>query len=340
MKKFIFVAINPHKNQGHFESWRDFIKQAAPTGTFIFAEVSSIESLINDISLMKNKGIDFHVHLEWIHDFSINELKDFDQNAQKIGFTWSSHMAISQAVRNTKGSSKSEISKVYNSLKDFPNLKYIWTWDDEFHQYGLGHVSILSVPDRPNLATESMLCSLCTISKQDQGVKWMGLSGQIYGYRGADLVISLANEYPDQHFLLAGKMYFESLSAKSRRILAKSPKNLTVIDEYFPSDLELNHVIKHLSCLIIDTERYPEPSGIATRALAFGIPVLIHNKDSHLSYLSKKLLGIHFIYKTITGRNIVKWEEIQEPFLNEVMPDEMYSKAMKQVVIQTLGSTL
>ena len=280
------------------------------------------------------------MHLEWIHDLSINQLIDFDKDAQKKNFTWSSHMAISQAVRKTKGSSKREISQLYNSLKALSNLKYIWTWDDEFDQHTSGHIKILAVPDRPNLEMDNLTCALCTNSESYHGVRWMGLAGQIYGYRGADLVISLASKYPNQHFLLAGKMHIESLSPKSKKILAKRPKNLKIIDEYFPSDLELNHAIKHMSCLIIDTERYPEPSGIATRALAFGIPVLVHKKDSHLAYLSKNLSGIHFINKSVTGKNKVNWQEIHQPFWNEAILDEKYFKAMNQVVNQTLGRSI
>lgn len=340
MSKFVFVSINPHKNQGHFESWRDFVKQATPDEIFLFLEVSSLENLVRQLVLIKERVNDIHVHLEWLHDFSISQLKDFDKNAQELDFTWSSHMAISQAVRETIGSSKSEIFQLYNSLKVLSNLKYIWTWDDEFHQHTSGHITILAVPDRPNLEMANLICELCTNFELYQGVRWMGLSGQIYGYRGADLVISLAKEYPNQHFLLAGRMHIESLTSKSKKILATPPKNLKVIDEYFPSDLELNHAIKHLSCLIIDTERYPEPSGIATRALAFGIPVLIHKKDSHLTYLSRKLLGIYFIYKTITGKNKVDWQEIKQPFWNEPIPDESYIRAMNQVVNQTLGRSL
>lgn len=338
MNKFVFVSINPHKNQGHFESWRDFVRQASPVDSFLYLEVTNIDNLIYELTLMKEKITDIQVHLEWIHDFSIDELIDFDRNARKLNFNWSSHMAISQAVRKTLGSSKNEISTLYNSLKELSNLKFIWTWDDEFHQNTSGQVTILAVPDRPNLETKELVCSLC--SERYLGVKWMGLSGQIYGYRGADLVISLASEYPEHHFLLAGKMYKDSLSAKSKNILAKNPKNLMVIDEYFPSDLELNHAIQHFSCLIIDTDRYPEPSGIATRAIAFGIPVLIHKRDSHLAYLSRKLSGIHFIKKSITGKNKVNWREIYKPVSNQAKRDEAYFSEMNQVVNQTLGRSL
>ena len=53
--KFVFVSINPHKNQGHFESWRDFVRQAAPDETYLFLEASDLDNLTGELNLIKKK---------------------------------------------------------------------------------------------------------------------------------------------------------------------------------------------------------------------------------------------------------------------------------------------
>jgi hypothetical protein len=247
-------------------------------------------------------------------------------------------MAVSQALRNNQGSSKKMIVELFELLKLMSKLKAVWTWDIEFDNTRFGSFQIYGVPDLQVLDLKQNKCLLCPQTEENANApKNVGLAGQLYGYRGVDLVVQLAKKYREINFLLLGKSYPESFDIRTIRFLNKKAKNLTLLDEYFESDVELNHAISHLSCLIIDTSRYPEPSGIVIRALAYGIPILIEDSDSYLRYLSKSTPGIHLIKKGFMGSKKVDWEKVTRPINPVVESRQSALFKLRQVKNVTIG---
>ena len=311
---FFFISINEHFQQGHFQSWRELCVSALATKKTFFLDFKSFEVMVHDIENDYMKYHGQHLHLEWIHDLSQSQIIKFDLLANKYDFKWSSHMAISQALRNCEGSSKKTIKTLFDSLLTLKKLTAIWSWDTQFDRRIYGNFQILGVPDFQPLDLQPITCSLCDHgSGLGKKFKGAGLVGQLFGYRGVDLIVSMAQKQKDRNFLLLGKQYADTFKPKTRRFLNSKPSNLILIDEYFETDNELNHAINHLSCLIIDTRRYPEPSGIALRALGFGIPILIHDQDSYLKYLSPHFPGIHILRRGFFKYKYIDWKKVTQP---------------------------
>jgi hypothetical protein len=313
-KTFYFVSIDQHFQQGHFHSWRELCKSALELENSLFLQYESFQLMVEDVISNHKVYCGQHLHLEWIHDLTQNQILEFDNLANKYDFNWSSHMAISQAVRNNNGSSKKTVKALFKCLMTMSRLTAVWSWDSEFDRKSYGNFRIFGVPDIQSLVVKPMKCLLCVqAEKSGRFIKFVGLVGQLYGYRGVDHITTLARKYKDTEFLLWGKKFANTYKPKTIDFLNSKPKNLVLIDEYFETDYQLNHAINHLSCLIIDTSRYPEPSGIAVRALAFGIPVLINEDDSYLKYLSKHNHGIHVNEKNFFRHKEINWEKVAQP---------------------------
>jgi hypothetical protein len=265
-----------------------------------------------------------HLHFEWVHDLNISQISKLDLLANTLDFNWSTHMAISQVLRNNFGPNRSELVHLFKHLQSTSRLTSLWTWDLEFHGRKYGKFRIQKVPDIQNTELRVMRCDLCSVVEiGGLPIKMIGLVGQLYGYRGVDLVASFARTYKNHNFLLIGREHSWSYSKSTKRFIKRNPANLMIKSEYLDTDFDLNHAINHLSCLVIDTGRYPEPSGIATRALAFGIPVLIKDYDSYLRFQSKAVKGIHIIRKSFKKNLVVDWVKIGQPITSIVQSKDL-----------------
>ena len=311
---FALAITKLHINEGHFQDWRETLEVATsslPNTLFHTLNLTDLQvdfttSLRNSLVAIKSEypNSKIHIHHEWAHDLSFMEINQISSVLAEFDVTWSTHVATSQALRRKTGAAHRRISELMSILSQQTNLVNLWTWDTEFHNFRFKGKTLLGLEDRQATKVDLETCVICrdnAVSPSYNKISHrglIGLVGQLYGYRGVDLVVNLALFNPDRKFLLAGKLMPESLKISSYVNLVEKPlPNIILRDEYFEKSESLNHILCHLSALVIDTKRYPEPSGIATRALVFGVQVLINDMDSHLGYLSTNEPLIRLIKK-------------------------------------------
>jgi hypothetical protein len=283
----VIVRTRPHKDDGHFDPWINFCQEAEQyLNEFdikvIFKHVfneDEISTLYRTITLLKYENPDAKViiHLEWLHD--VYNFTSWEIFGSLENVRISSHLALTKLMMPEM--QDLETRRMWQLINSSKSLDYLWTWDQRYAGQVLNKSRVISVPDFQPINLGVNFCELC-----DLKVPMFGLVGQIYGYRGADLIISLAKNFPDYQFVLVGKFHPNSISKGALRDLKKL-KNLKLIDGYIPNDEIMNHYIMHLAGLVIDAARYPDPSGVSTRALAFGVKLLIPKSKSHLEYMAK-----------------------------------------------------
>ena len=99
---------------------------------------------------------------------------------------------------------------------------------------------------------------------------------------------------PKIGIVLWGQGKWNTVGKKERFILKYffSRKRKFINDCHFATDKELNHVFRHIDALYLDGVSYPYPSGIATRARAFGLPVLVESGPGFYKELAQIDPGI------------------------------------------------
>jgi hypothetical protein len=287
------------KNVGHFSELFDVSLKAAKkkfSHVYVWNLIGENceEKYLHLRDLISKYKID-HVHLEWIHD-SLEHLTRINELLISQEITWTGTGSVSHLLRGVNRDEK--LTHTLRELKSSKVLLGIFIWDDFIVRRGPAEFpKLLELKDYQNIEIDREFISYCCKWKSSCTRPVLGIVGQLYRYRGTDLLIKRFMKFPREPILLAGWLPRSTYSWNQLGILwlGKKLKKILLHEYWINSNKELNHFLTHIDALVIDTDKYPHPSGIVTRARHFGIPVFIGFHDSYLKDLSNFDFGIRQI---------------------------------------------
>jgi len=231
-----------------------------------------------------------HVYFEWLHD--IPSIQEIDSILFERKISWSVLASVSEFWNLSNAGHKS--LERMKHLSNAVQLKNVFVWDKYIiEEIGFSSIPFTVVNDFQDTTLDELRYGCCDwVNKAKRPL--IGVVGQLYGYRGVTNVIRIALTRPNLSFILWGSGRWSSVKKIDKFLLSKviPKRRLFVSDDYKSTDSELNHVFKHIDALYIDGSRYPNPSGIVTRARHFGIPTLVESGLGYYSVESKNDKGI------------------------------------------------
>ncbi len=284
------------ERHGHFSSFHRMAVQAAIKSNLRFVSVALIGKSEHEKLLHLKELIELHkpshIYFEWVHDFE-NLLLTVDNLVRENSATWTSTGSLGRAFRyqlhdlDLKAKNLFLLGRLALCYKfqTFLGLSIF----DEFLvlKYEKKFPWLKGLPDAEDWVLAPS-CEFC-LSTFNSTKPIIGIAGSLRGYRGSEKLVEIWNKSREFRLGLFGKYFPETHSLKINKLVLKQLKgseHLLVLNEIEDSRL-LNHYISHLDALYIDTERYPEPSGIAFRALRQGKTLIIEDADSYLNDLSE-----------------------------------------------------
>jgi hypothetical protein len=85
----------------------------------------------------------------------------------------------------------------------------------------------------------------------------------------------------------------------------QNSNKICIRKDWIESEAELNHFYKHVSGFFLDGSRYPNPSGMANRALSFQIPLLVQKGPGYYAYEAKTNTSVHHHdFRLISNRRV------------------------------------
>lgn len=205
--------------------------------------------------------------------WSFDLLDSFEEPA----IPWSGIGVLSALGRNIKTDSYDHESRLLDLVEKNTFCKNLLLWDSYIVDSKISSKSIF-IPDIENIKQSE---NPPNISKIDH--RKIGLVGQLWGYRGVDLLIQIIACNPDVSGLLSGVLKQDSLSNEALEYIKHKPLNLTINNKFYETDCEVNSEISKLGALVIDGEKYPCPSGIALRAMSLGRCVISSRGSSWIN---------------------------------------------------------
>lgn len=292
--KLLIVRWVPRgQTDGHFsEHLQTLVKAAQIFDEYKILNLNKDNFSQSFLELSENL-LDFsphHVHFEWFHDFE-NYAITIDKLITNFQITWTAVASINHATRY--GHYDSNLSQIMIALKNSKSLKGFMTWDLWINNFKPNNFPIFfamrDYQDTESIEGQYDCCSLKSRNKQT-----IGVVGQLYGYRGSDKLIKYWIRRRSFNLYFAGR-YFRSSHSRivQLAVLILSRFKIGFFKLSWISDSKmLNHHIKHLDALYIDTKSYPQPSGICIRARQLNIPIIIEDADSYLRDMSREDKGI------------------------------------------------
>jgi hypothetical protein len=286
--------VHHDETHGHFEPLlqKQLINCQVQSMASVFWDLST-EDFQNRIEALREKLVASnvkHVYFEWLHD--LPSIPQIDSILAKIGVTWSVLASISEywQIQNQD----SEFILWMEQLSNAKQLTNVFVWD----KYVFLKMASLSIPfsvvaDYQNVETDDTSYDCCGwVSGLSEPL--IGVAGQLYGYRGVTNLIRIAFLKPKLNYIFWGIGRWSTVGFLDKFLITKliSKKRIYISDSFKSSDTELNHLFKHIDAMYIDGSRYPNPSGMVTRARNFGIPVLVEKGDGFYFYESKIDRGI------------------------------------------------
>jgi glycosyltransferase involved in cell wall biosynthesis len=271
---------------GHFEELYNITQEAS---RLIFEKTSiwnlSGSTVIEKVSDLKGR-IQFekpnYVHFEWLHDFE-SEAVEIAEILEAAGIAWSVTGSISHVERSQ--SADPVLASIFKDLRRFTRLRGIFTWDSILVKTASPEFpKLITIVDWQETKINEHYQKCCKwVDKQSQPI--IGIVGQLYRYRGLELLLKFWRNRPSQPVYFAGA-YFPRTYTLIERLsifIGQKLRKIFIFPGWQDSAEDLNHHLMHLDALVLDTKHYPQPSGIATRARHFGIPVLIPDANSYLN---------------------------------------------------------
>lgn len=297
-------GVNPH---GHFQEYlnlfQKFISDFQGEETLIL-NLETKADTIKRLDLLRHFIEEYsieHIFFPWFHD-----IQDcWSEIDQAIGskVTYSGLGALSHAVRKSKGIS-SRVSKknanlLIKNLDKYAKAIGCLTWDPKVHNLYGEKLNLELLPDVQDLSQGEIPEYIQDLFANSNS-KRIGLLGQLYVYRGIQYLYSLAKRNPNYNFFAIGERRNFGLGLKKlydnffwKRLI--SLPNVYVHSSYIPKSSDLNAVISSMDLIVLDTRSYPNPSGIVTRARAFGVPTILSSKNSALFDLFEGDDGLHLL---------------------------------------------
>lgn len=296
-KKLLIVRWVPRgQSEGHFsEHLKTLIKAAQIFEEFRLLNLNKDNFPQSFLDLSDNM-LDFspdHVHFEWFHDFEKYAIT-IDKLLTSFQTTWTAVASINHAARY--GHNDSNLSQTMISLSGSKSLKGFMTWDlwiDTFKPKN--YPTFFTMRDYQEIDYVEDQVDCCSFKFQKKPI--IGVVGQLYGYRGSEKLIKYWIKRRTFNLYLAGR-YFRSSHSRFVQLAVLLLKNFKIgfFKLSWISDSKmLNHHIRHLDALYIDSKSYPQPSGICIRARQLNIPIIIEDADSYLRDMSHQDKGIIII---------------------------------------------
>lgn len=291
--KLAFIRLNQYSElNGHYNGYLrlQFDACARNKIDYRFMDLSSHRKKSQNDFLFKGliREQITHVYFEWLDDIqNLNNVISFlDQNE----IAWSATTNIDKA---NVGISEFAIDKIYAATKS-KSLAKLFVWNYPIIE-SFSHIETKFelIPDYQSLVTNTATYDCCTWAESARR-PIIGIAGQLFGYRGVDGLIELANKLPQISILLWGQGRWDFVNPKNLRLLNSMiiTKQAYSEDIFMIDDAKLNHIFSHLDAYYFDGQRNPNPSGIVTRARGFGIPVLIESGSKYYMNVAKFDPGI------------------------------------------------
>ena len=287
--------VNHDETHGHFEPLlqKQLINCHVQSLKAVFWDMSNVD-FENRIEVLREKLVVAnvkHVYFEWLHD--LPSIPQIDSMLAKIGVSWSVLASISEYWQTQN--QESEFILWMKQLSIAKQLTNVFVWD----KYVFIKMANLSIPftvvtDYQNVDIDDSKYDCCDwVSGLSEPL--IGVAGQLYGYRGVTNLIRIAFLKPKLNFIFWGIGRWSTVGFLDKFLITRliSKKRFFISDSFKSSDSELNHLFKHIDAMYIDGSRYPNPSGMVTRARNFGIPVLVEKGAGFYFYESKIDKGIY-----------------------------------------------
>jgi hypothetical protein len=293
-QKILLVRwVSRGKTEGHFSEHLEHLEIAA--SNFDSSRILTLnkDEFGNSLITLVDQLIDFipnHVHFDWLHDFEDYALT-IDSLIAKFNVSWSSVASINHCSR--QGHQNEKLNQIMLGLGNSDSLKCLFTWDLWVNDFKpAGYPRFLTIRDYQDQNVSNEFLECCSLRLDSKPI--VGTIGQLYGYRGSQKLIAHWLRNRNFRIFLVGRYFANSHTLQTRFIIkCISILNLGFIKKSWIATSErLNHYIKHLDALYIDTKNYPQPSGIAIRARQLGIPLIIEDADSYLRDMSVLDKGI------------------------------------------------
>jgi hypothetical protein len=295
---------------GHFEELHVVALEAAKI-KFKSVEVwelsgHTIVEKVQDLILRVAESKIDAIHIEWIHDCETS-LVYIDKILSRIGIKWTGTGSVSHALRGKNRDPR--FLNILGSLSKSKSLSGLFVWDDLL-QTRISHSlpQLFPLADFQNVEVIEIQGNCCKW-KARQSRPVIGVVGQLHSYRGVGLLLRRYRRFPRDPILLVGRFqkrdfsWGELISLQIGRIF----RFIYFAPEWVENPAQLNHFLRHLDALVIDTNSYPQPSGIAVRARHFGIPVLIGTADSHLldkASMDSGILPLNLLH--VSSKNLTR----------------------------------
>jgi len=315
----IRIAIVDWKNipqYGHFTEARSNLEKLrlfVETSEIKFHEKASTKAKINQLRVHLTLNQTTHIIFPWLHDI-MGDFDQIDELASELQVTFGGLAAVTHLVLPGYGmssrSSRKNAFEVYKKMSGSRKGQYIFTWDinvvTKFTDSHLFHW----LPDTQDI---NVLVPPIEIRNYfGTNPRTIGFFGQLFLQRGLIYLHELAFNNPTVNFLAIGRLpqyrrrqVFKFLLFKELlRRLEKMP-NVEILDVYLAESGYINWCINNVSGVILDTRRYPGPSGIAARARNFGKTVVVSSRESALL----DLYGEDNAF--IVSRKKIDWERVE-----------------------------
>ncbi len=270
------------------------ISECGTSGTSVlfwdFSSISFDKKLESLKEALKSISVD-HVYFEWLHD--LPSIPNIDSIFCDFKIKWSVLASISE-LWDTKQTGDSFLEWMHQ-LSLSRQLSNVFVWDRYVSsKIKNNSIPFTVIPDYQDVSIDDTQYDCCEWA-DSLSLPILGVGGQLYGYRGVTNLIRIAARKPKLNCMLWGLGKWDSLGFLEKFLMAKiiSKKRFYVNDGYKNSEQELNHMFKHIDALYIDGSRYPNPSGMVTRARNFGIPVLVELGSGFYQIESRLDKGIH-----------------------------------------------
>lgn len=315
---FIFIRLeNYDEKTGHFATLRGALYESLSDLELDFEELDLANMDLTEQALalkviIQSKPVT-HVHFEWLHDLENRSiLLDILLDS---GVSWSVFASLSEIWRS--GASCLDF-KLLSLAHRYSNLLTVFTWDLHLIKKISGTFPKLShLMDYQDLSTRNETFECCTWIQEDDRVV-LGISGQLYGYRGVDLLVWRFLLLSNFKIILWGSYKENDLAFFTKFLLRifRGSNKIFIRGEWISTDAELNHFYQHIDGFFLDGSRYPNPSGMANRALSFGIPLLVQEGPGHYAAESEENGLVHmadfrFLSNRVVRSLLINRESVQ-----------------------------
>jgi hypothetical protein len=263
---------------GHSKSLYNNITQYVTNHEF--CEIEKLEcfntdNLLNQlIDILSTNKINF-IFIDWIHEY-VNFYNLIDEIANKLdirvfGITNLSFFRIPPSSENSK------LSEDFQFLRKFSSINFV-TYDyllKDLHDLSINFYGLTDFTPYISFEKNSD-CKFCVGQIRFDSKPVIAILGNLSRRRNLVFFNDFFNHFnSDFNFYIKGNL----VNPLDLYMFAKESNGLYFSGIRFRELTDLYHIVHHLDYLLYDSERSPEPSGIADLFLAYGKGVLIPNES-------------------------------------------------------------